>query len=400
MKNKELIVDNGKLAREDWEHLKLKDVTKVIGGGTPKTSIKEYWSDDVVWLSPTDLPEIGEIVEVSDSIRKISNLGLKKSSAKLLPIGTVCFSSRASIGKIGISKVELATNQGFKNFVCKENLYNKFLAYALKFLTPKITGLSNSTTFKEISTTAIKNVEIPLPPLPEQRRIVSKLDGLFAEIDASLALIDQNIEQAEALKLSVLDEEFGVKGKSWSNLTKVGKVLSAISTGTTPSKKIKDYYNSDDIEWFKPADFDDKRKYLKESRDNLSNKSIKDKKARIFKKDTLLLVAIGATIGKIGLVYKETGSANQQITGMNFKSKIFPEFSYYWFKYIKSTIVRNASSATLPILNQKGIKDLPFNYPDNIDDQQKIVQKLDALFKEIDGLVSDYQQKREDFEAL
>src|SRR5699024_10357451 len=230
--------------------------------------------------------------------------GLKKSSAKLLPIGTVCFSSRASIGKIGISKVELATNQGFKNFVCKENLYNKFLAYALKFLTPKITGLSNSTTFKEISTTAIKNVEIPLPPLPEQRRIVSKLDGLFAEIDASLALIDHNIEQGEALKLSVLDEAFGVKGKSWSKLTKGGRVLSAISTGTTPSKKIKDYYNSDDIEWFKPADFDDKRKYLKESRDNLSNKSIKDKKARIFKKDTLLLVAIGATIGKIGLVYK------------------------------------------------------------------------------------------------
>lgn len=216
-----------------WEIKKLSEVTEVIGGGTPKTTNPEYWGDDWVWLSPTDLPGIGEIADIKDSKKKITNLGLQKSSAKLLPKGTVLFSSRATIGKIGIASVELCTNQGFKNFVCKEELNNLFLAYTLKHFTEDITGLSNSTTFKEISTTAIKQFKIPLPPLPEQKRIVAKLDGLFEKIDQAIKLLEENIAHTEALMGSVLDEELS---RFETKTAKIKDVLREINSGFACNK--------------------------------------------------------------------------------------------------------------------------------------------------------------------
>ena len=99
---------------DGWEWKKLGDITTVIGGGTPRTNIKEYWENgNIIWLSPTDLGNIGEIISINNSKTRITKLGLEKSSAKLLPIGTVLFSSRATIGKIAINEIEVSTNQGF-----------------------------------------------------------------------------------------------------------------------------------------------------------------------------------------------------------------------------------------------------------------------------------------------
>ncbi len=159
------------------------DVAEIVGGGTPKTHIDEYWNGDIIWLSPTDLGSIGEIVAVSDSAKKITKVGLNSSSAKLLPIGTNLFSSRASIGKIGIAQTELATNQGFANFICKPVIYNRYLAFCFSRFWSDIENLSNSTTFKEVSKGSLKEFQIPLPPLEEQKRIVEKLDELFAKAD-------------------------------------------------------------------------------------------------------------------------------------------------------------------------------------------------------------------------
>ena len=127
------------MGNEGWQKKKLGEITDIIGGGTPKTNIKEFWDGNIIWLSPTDLPPIGEIVYINNSNSKITEQGLKNSSARLLPKGTVVFSSRASIGKIGIADVELCTNQGFANFICKREVNNRFIAYALKRYTPEIT---------------------------------------------------------------------------------------------------------------------------------------------------------------------------------------------------------------------------------------------------------------------
>ncbi|WP_417559175.1 restriction endonuclease subunit S [Mesoflavibacter zeaxanthinifaciens] len=192
----------------DCEWFKLEDVSKIVGGGTPKTAISEYWADEVVWLSPVDLPPIGVISKVSDSGKKISKLGLQKSSAKLLPIGTVVFSSRASIGKIAITECELATNQGFTNFIPNEGVNNIYLAKTLKHYTPNIEALSNSTTFKEVSKTSLKTFKIPLPQIEIQLELSKKFSAYQKVIDSISLIQTQKLNHLKALKSSLLDQAF------------------------------------------------------------------------------------------------------------------------------------------------------------------------------------------------
>ena len=159
-----------------WEKVRLGDVCDVYGGTTPSTSNPEYWNGEMVWLSPSDLPAIGEISHVKSSARKISNKAISDSSLTVLPKGSVIYSTRASIGKIAIAEVPLTTNQGFANFVCNGKVFNKYLAYALKFYTRHIANLGSSTTFAEVSRTSIKNFEIPLPSYATQEKIAAILD--------------------------------------------------------------------------------------------------------------------------------------------------------------------------------------------------------------------------------
>jgi type I restriction enzyme, S subunit len=193
---------------DGWKNKELGEICDVVGGGTPKTKVSEYWDGEIVWLSPIDLPPIGEISIVSDSRKKITDFGLQKSSAKLLPKGSVIYSTRASIGKIAIAEIPLSTNQGFTNFICKEQISNYFLCYALKHYNKNIEELSNSTTFKEVSKSAIKSFKIPLPPLKEQKRIVAKIDTLFAKIDKAIRLTEESLKQAENLFISSLSQKF------------------------------------------------------------------------------------------------------------------------------------------------------------------------------------------------
>jgi len=177
--------------------VKLSEIAEINGGSTPSTKNEEYWNGEIVWLSPSDLPEIGEIVRINDSERKITRVGLNNCSAKLLDPDTVIFSSRASIGKIAINDIPVATNQGFINFTCGNEIDKMYLAYVLKYFTEDIVQLSNSTTFKEVSKRAIKDFKIPLPSIEEQKAIVAKLDRAQRLIDidkAMLAKYDQLIQ--------------------------------------------------------------------------------------------------------------------------------------------------------------------------------------------------------------
>ena len=101
-----------------WPMYPLERIAEVAGGSTPKRSRSEYWDGNIPWVTPTDLPMPGSgIAEVYDTVDHITERGLRSCAAKLLPVGTVLYSSRATIGKIGIARVPLATNQGFANFI-------------------------------------------------------------------------------------------------------------------------------------------------------------------------------------------------------------------------------------------------------------------------------------------
>ncbi len=161
------------------ERLKLGDICKIVSGGTPKTNIKEYWDGDKKWITPAELNDNSYII--ADSVRKLTEFGVLKTGLTPFPEGTVILSSRAPIGKVAIASCEMYCNQGFKNFICTDKIYNKYLYWFLRSKTAYLNSLGRGATFKEISKQIVSDIEIDVPELSEQRQIVARLEKI-AEI--------------------------------------------------------------------------------------------------------------------------------------------------------------------------------------------------------------------------
>lgn len=139
------------------------DIGEIVGGGTPSKKVEEYYADSgIAWLTPRDLSKDRSIFRQHGEF-DISELGLRKSSARLLPRGTVLFTSRAPIGYIAIASGETSTNQGFKSIVPHSNFGTPFTFYLLKQLTPEIVTSANGSTFKEISKSGLAKVSFKSP---------------------------------------------------------------------------------------------------------------------------------------------------------------------------------------------------------------------------------------------
>lgn len=161
-----------------WPLWRLGDVAEVVGGSTPKTEVDEYWGGGIPWATPADLAKLDGPF-ISQSPRTISSLGLAKSGAKLLPVGSVLLSSRAPIGHVAINTVPMATNQGFKSLIPDtRRLDPMFLYWWLRANKVSLQEMGVGATFKEVSKAIVSEVVIPLPPLSEQRRIASILNSV------------------------------------------------------------------------------------------------------------------------------------------------------------------------------------------------------------------------------
>jgi len=166
-----------------WAWSQLGTIGRVVGGGTPKKIHSEYFSDNgIPWLTPADLYGLkGKYI--SKGKTDVSELGLQKSSAQMMPKGSVLFSSRAPIGYVAIAENDLSTNQGFKSCVPYLIETSEYIYRYLQSSIAYIEGLASGTTFLEVSGKVVSSVPIPLPPLAEQKRIVGKVDELMALCD-------------------------------------------------------------------------------------------------------------------------------------------------------------------------------------------------------------------------
>lgn len=191
----------------------LGDVAEVLGGGTPSTKNKTYWNGDIPWITPRDLSShIDTYIETGN--RKITEAGLKNSSAKLLPTGAVIFSSRAPIGYVTIASNTMATNQGCKGIICKsDKLNNNFLFYWLKVNKEKIESLAGGSTFKEISTSGVRNLEISLLDIATQNEVVKILTQIDEKIELNRRMNETQEQMGQALfKHYFIDNP---EAKSW-----------------------------------------------------------------------------------------------------------------------------------------------------------------------------------------
>ena len=171
---------------------KLGEICEIVSGGTPKTSIPEYWDGDVKWITPAELNDDSYII--NNSNRKITALGVKKTGLSPFPAGTVILSSRAPIGKVAIAGCEMYCNQGFKNLICSEKINNRYLFWFLKGNTEYLNSLGRGATFKEISKQIVSSIEINVPSIKEQEDAVGVLEQV------------SRIIQHRKQELQILDE--------------------------------------------------------------------------------------------------------------------------------------------------------------------------------------------------
>lgn len=191
-----------------WEQRKLGELAEIVGGGTPSTSVNSYWDGDIDWYAPA---EIGEQIYLESSQRKITEEGLNKSSAKILPIGTVLFTSRAGIGKTAILLKEGCTNQGFQSIVPnKEKLDSYFIFTRSEELKRYGETVGAGSTFVEVSGKQMANMELMMPKtMPEQQQI----GEYFANLDNLITLHQRKCDETKQLKKFMLQKMFPKNGE-------------------------------------------------------------------------------------------------------------------------------------------------------------------------------------------
>ncbi len=185
----------------DWEESRLGDVNTITGGGTPSTTVEDLWGGGIQWFTPTELKK----KYVSTSKRTITKKGLNSSSAKILPKGTVLFSSRATVGDVGIALHECTTNQGFQSLNAKENkTINEFTYYWLITHKNDLLRRASGSTFLEISKSEIEKISMCLPVIEEQTNIANFL----SVIDQKIELANSELEKAKQWKKGLLQQMF------------------------------------------------------------------------------------------------------------------------------------------------------------------------------------------------
>ena len=160
-----------------WSVARIGDVCTVIGGGTPRRNNETYFGGEIPWATPTDVTALTDLFIVRTK-ESITETGLRESSARLVPAGAVLLTSRATIGYTAIAARPMATNQGFANLICGDRLTPEYLAFYLRARRALLERMAGATTFKEISKSTLKGIEIPLPPPALQRKYARILEVL------------------------------------------------------------------------------------------------------------------------------------------------------------------------------------------------------------------------------
>jgi type I restriction enzyme S subunit len=398
------VIKDHKNLPQGWVECELKDIGDIVAGGTPSTTNQDNFNGNIAWLTPADLSKYnGKFITRGQ--RNITDKGLKDSSAKLLPAGSILFSSRAPIGYVVIASNPISTNQGFKNLVPSKFIFNEYVYYYLKASKQLAEKYASGTTFKEISGANFGKLPIPLPPLPEQTRIVEKIEELFSNIDAGVEKLEQAKLQIKQYRQSVLKSAFEgklYKTSEWEEIT--FKLASKyIQRGKSP--KYTDYselpvVNQKCVRWNKLQ-----TEYLKYI--DVSQWSQWTEERYLQYGDILWNSTGTGTIGRAYLYKGELkrGVVDSHVTIVRLNSQILlPLFAIYYIMspFVQYNIEKMQSGSTNQVeLSKTEIENTNIVLP-SIPEQQKIVEEIEKRFEVADilekavteGLVKSKQLKQ------
>jgi len=198
---KRLIDESGKRFEGEWEEVTIGSLGKIYSGGTPSTSNKKYWDGDIDWVTPTDITKQSSLY-INSSLRKITQEGLKNSSAKLVPKGSLLVCTRATIGEMTITSHEMCTNQGFKNIIPNKKTNIEFVYYLLTYYKHKLFSQASGSTFLELSKTSFESMKFRVPIIAEQQKIATVLTNADKEIE----LLEQQLADFQQEKKALMQQ--------------------------------------------------------------------------------------------------------------------------------------------------------------------------------------------------
>lgn len=224
----------------EWKILPLQKVGKIYSGGTPDTKEPSYWNGDILWCTPSDITKL-KTRFITNTNQKITQLGLKNSSATLLPPGCILVCTRATIGNAAITLKETSTNQGFKNIKPTKDINVDWLFYCIASNKHRLVQLGGGSTFLEVSKKDFEKFKIAIPPLPEQQKIAEIINTWDKFIEKQLQLIEKLELRKKGLMQQLLTSKRRLPGfsDSWKKV-KLGDICSIKKGKTLSSSQVKD----------------------------------------------------------------------------------------------------------------------------------------------------------------
>jgi type I restriction enzyme M protein len=360
-------------------------IFRIESGGTPSSTVDKFWNGDIHWMTLIDLPPNDFITKIKSTKRTISDKGLKNSSAKIIPRNSVIVSTRATIGRVGINEIDLATNQGFKNIIIKdrEKADTYYIALLMKSLEKKMNYLATGGTFKELTKSRFSELEIPLPPLEVQREIVAEIEGYQKIIDGARQIIDNYKPQIQI-------------DPSWE-MVELGKACDINKSSANPF----DLFGDSDFVYIDISSIENGKGIIS-SRNILNTKNAPSRARRILRAGDILLSTVRPNLQAIAYIedLKFNTIASTGFAILTSKKSYCSKFIYYslYQDYLKQQMISKMGKGAYPSINEKDVNELLISAP-HFSKQKEIAKKLDKEKSILDAnkqLISIFEKKIKD----
>jgi len=340
----------------EWREYRLSDIMDIISGGTPKTSVPEYWSGNIPWLSVADFNNVNRYVY--DTEKHISELGLKNSSTKILKKGQLIISARGTVGALAQLKRDMAFNQSCYGLNANSLTTNDFLFYLLKYCIAELKQQSSGGVFDTIIRETFDNISVFLPPLPEQKAIAEVLSSLDDKID----LLTRQNKTLEDLAQAYFRKWFI---EDASDEWEVGKAKDyfEIGIGKTPPRKEEHWFskNNNDVVWVSISDMGKAGMFIGDSSEYLTKNAVKQFNIKRVPKGAIIL-SFKLTVGRVAIALRDF-TTNEAIAHFIYRNLYEREYLYFYLKTFDYYSLGSTSSIATAV-NSKIIKDMPFVMPD------------------------------------
>jgi len=374
--------------KKGWERKQIGDLCRVIGGGTPSKRKSEYYSGIIPWATIRDMRS--EII--TETEHQITSEAVKRSSTNIIPKGNVVIATRVGLGKICMVSQDTAINQDLRGIIPidPKTLSIRFLFWWFKSIADSIVSAGTGATVQGVKVTFVKSLAIPLPPLPEQKRIVAILNEAFAGIATAKTNAETNLQNARDLFNSHLNAVFTQKGKGWveKKLGEIGKVSmckrifkkQTTATGDIPFYKIGTF--GKEANAFIPSYIYDEYR----------------KKFSFPKKGDVLISASGTIGRRVRYDGEPAYFQDSNIVWIdNDETQALNDYLYHFYGACEWN---STKGATISRLYNDNLRQIVIAFPKSLDEQRTIVCTLDALLAETQHLESIYQKKLDTLEAL